>query len=80
MVVSLRTGKAKLSSLIACAERGEEVLIAVRGKPRARLIALPSNTGEVMDSWANELHQLHQQIGGKRNLPAGQAVSDLRDR
>lgn len=80
MMVSLRTGKAKLSSLIACAERGEEVLIAVRGKPRARLIALPSNTEKVMDGWAKELHQLHRQMRGKRNLPAAEVVSDLRDR
>ena len=79
MVVSLRTGKAKLSSLIARAERGEEVLITVRGRPRARLTALPAPKEAAMASWVAELRALHRVIGGRRNLPAAKVVSDLRE-
>lgn len=80
MVVSLRTGKAQLSSLIARVERGEEVLIAIRGKPRARLMALPARDEEAMSAWADELQELHRGMSGKRNLPAATAISELRDR
>lgn len=37
MIISLREGKAKLSALVEMAAHGEEVVITVRGKARARL-------------------------------------------
>ena len=37
MIATLRESKAKLSALVESAARGEEVVITVRGKPRARL-------------------------------------------
>ena len=40
MITTLREGKAKLSALVESAARGEEVVIMVRGKPRARLCAM----------------------------------------
>ena len=40
MVTTLRESKAKLSALVEVAARGEEVIITVRGKPRARLCPL----------------------------------------
>ena len=40
MIVTLRESKAKLSALVAVAAQGEEVVITVRGRPRARLCPL----------------------------------------
>ena len=37
MVMTLRESKAKLSKLVEMASRGEDVVITVEGKPKARL-------------------------------------------
>ena len=37
MIAKLRESKARLSALVELAARGEEVVITVRGRPRARL-------------------------------------------
>lgn len=37
MITTLKDGKAKLSSLVERASRGEEIVITVRGQPKARL-------------------------------------------
>lgn len=37
----MRESKARLSALVDLAARGEEILITVRGKPKARLCPLP---------------------------------------
>ncbi|HSP43735.1 MAG TPA: type II toxin-antitoxin system prevent-host-death family antitoxin [Luteolibacter sp.] len=45
MQVTINEAKTQLSKLIAAAERGEEVIIARRDKPVARLNAVESFTG-----------------------------------
>jgi prevent-host-death family protein len=59
MVKTLRESKAKLSELVELASRGEDVLISVRGKVRARLtrVEAPARTGV---AWAKELTELHR--------------------
>ena len=45
--VNIGEARARLSSLVAQAERGEEVVIARRGKPAVRLVACASRaTGQ----------------------------------
>jgi prevent-host-death family protein len=46
MQVTLHEAKTQLSKLIAAAERGEEIIIARRDKPVARLNAVEPRTGE----------------------------------
>ena len=41
--VNIGEARARLSSLVAQAERGEEVVIARRGKPAVRLVACASS-------------------------------------
>lgn len=45
MQVTIHEAKTQLSKLIAAAERGEEVIIARRDKPVARLNAVDTHTG-----------------------------------
>jgi prevent-host-death family protein len=61
MIRTLRESKAKLSELVDLASRGEEVLISVRGKVKARLVG---TTPPVRDSdrasWVTELKRLQK--------------------
>ena len=59
MIKSLRESKAKLSELVERASQGEDVLITVRGKVKARLTGAVPQTGRTdMQRWADELKQL----------------------
>jgi prevent-host-death family protein len=49
MITTLRDSKARLSELVNKAAQGEEILISVRGVPKAKLVAIapakePDNT------------------------------------
>ena len=68
MVKTLRESKARLSELVALAAEGQEVLITVRGKVRARLIAAESaRPSEKGAAWAKELQALHRAYGTGKN-------------
>jgi len=61
MIKTLRESKAKLSELVDLASRGEEVLISVRGKVKARLVrATPPGRPSDRASWASELRRLQK--------------------
>jgi len=57
MITNLREAKASLSQLVQRAAGGEEVLITVRGEPKARLIGLAAEEKEGVsrEEWAAEL-------------------------
>lgn len=55
MIVNLRESKARLSELVESASRGEDVLITVRGKIRARLTRATEAEASDMTLWAEEL-------------------------
>ena len=60
MIATLRESKAKLSALVECAAAGEEVVITVRGKPRARLCPIsepPADERRDAPSWGRELRE-----------------------
>jgi prevent-host-death family protein len=67
MVATLRESKAKLSELVDRASRGEEILITVHGKVKARLTgarqAAPAVLGK---AWADELRELHRTMKVRR--------------
>ena len=63
MIKSLRESKAKLSELVERASQGEDVLITVRGKVKARLTSATQQTDQVdMRRWAAELEQLQASV------------------
>lgn len=80
MIKTLKESKAKLSELVERANRGEDVLITVRGQVKARLTRVPASEG-VGDTaaWTAALERLHDDYGtGKVTLSAEQIVREDR--
>lgn len=59
MIATLRESKANLSKLVERASAGEEILITVRGRPKARLVPTPKSD---MKAWASELKEWHSKM------------------
>ncbi len=75
MIKSLRESKAKLSELVEQASRGEDVLITVRGKVKARLTGAVPQTGQAdMQRWANELKQLQTSVATQSYKLASETI------
>jgi prevent-host-death family protein len=65
MVMTLRESKAKLSHLVDLASRGEEVLITVRGKVKARLTSAEGPAARTdKRRWVAGLREFQESIGG----------------
>jgi prevent-host-death family protein len=82
MVMTLRESKAKLSELVERASRGEEILITVHGKVKARLIEAPQAAPPALGkAWADELRQLHRTMKVRRKpaLPIEQILEEDRE-
>ena len=61
MIRSLRESKAKLSELVERASQGEEVLITVRGKVKARVTgATRRGVAEDRRAWVKQLRTLQK--------------------
>ena len=82
MVATLRESKAKLSELVARASEGEEILITVHGKVKARLTkagqAAPAALGK---AWADELREFHRTLKVRRKpaMPIERTLLDDRE-
>lgn len=64
MIKTLRDSKARLSELVDLASRGEDVLISVRGKVKARLTRATARGGAAdRASWVIELKRLQKSCG-----------------
>jgi len=76
MITTLRAGKARFSALVELASRGEDVVITVHGKPKARLKAMaPRRTErESRGRWLRELKTLRAR---HTRRPAGTGNDDL---
>lgn len=58
MIANLREAKAKLSQMVDLAASGEEVIITVRGKARARLCPVSEVApGSTSEDWARTLEE-----------------------
>lgn len=57
MVTNLRDAKGRLSELVQLASQGEEVVITVRGKACARIVAMKADAKQTVsrEQWAREL-------------------------
>jgi prevent-host-death family protein len=58
MITTLRDSKARLSELVDLVSRGEEVVITVRGKPKARLCPVAPDAAKAREAWGRELREL----------------------
>jgi prevent-host-death family protein len=58
MIKTLRESKATLSALVDQASRGEEIIITVHGKPKARLCPIePVPHEEIQSAWASRVRE-----------------------
>ena len=80
MIKTLRESKAKLSELVDVASRGEDVLISVRGKVKARLTkAEPADRSVDGAQWVRQLRALHRAYGtGRCQLSSEQILEEDR--
>ncbi len=71
MIKTLRESKAKLSELVEQASRGEDVLITVRGKVKARLTRAEKPAPAAgRAAWVRELKALRTRYAGSRGTPS----------
>ena len=79
MIKSLRESKAKLSELVERASQGEDVLITVRGKIKARLTSAARTDNVNLRRWAAELEQLQASVAtGRHELRTEDVLSEDR--
>jgi prevent-host-death family protein len=77
MIVNVRESKAKLSELIARAAGGEEVLITVRGEPKAKLVSVqPARARNDCKKWASELRKWQQAAPRKNKANTSREIID----
>ena len=80
MITTLRESKAKLSALVALAQSGEEVIITVRGKPRARLSGIRALPEAAISGWKKELEALHRKCSpGNKNFNSQSILNEIRE-
>jgi prevent-host-death family protein len=76
VITTLREGKAKLSELVERASRGEDVLITVRGKVKARLTKAGADEGaNTHAKWVQELREFQRSIPTRRT--PGSSVEEI---
>ncbi len=76
MITTLRESKAKLSALVALAQAGEDVIITVRGKPKARLSGIRARSATNMSGWIKELKALQRKSGTGQSSHGSRAILD----
>ena len=75
MIKTLRESKAKLSELVDLASRGQDVLIAVRGRIKARLTrATVATNAADRKAWVRELKRLQKSCQGKATHPTVEEI------
>lgn len=81
MIRSLRDSKAHLSELVEQASRGEDVLITVRGKVRARLTkAVAPDPGPDTARWRKEVNRVAKKYQTRqKGTPTERILEDLRE-
>jgi prevent-host-death family protein len=80
MIATLRETKSKLSQLVGRAARGEEVIITVHGRPKARLTPMPRQSAADRSAWLAELRALHRRCGvPKATADSTSLVTELRE-
>ncbi len=81
MIKTLRESKAKLSELVDLASRGQDVLISVRGRVKARLTRANSPAGALeRTGWVRKLEKLQKACRGSAARPtADEILAQQRD-
>jgi prevent-host-death family protein len=79
MIRTLRESKAKLSELVESASRGQDVLITVRGKVKARLTRAVA-TGNIANraAWVRQLKKIQKAYGARKSPTTEEILAELR--
>lgn len=78
MIATLRESKARLSELINLANAGEEILITVHGKPKARILAVSEPLAEMKD-WLHGLELLRSTLVQPPKPDLNDALDEIRE-
>lgn len=78
MIATLRESKSRLSELINLANSGEEILITVHGKPKARLLPVSEPCVD-MEDWLHELELLRSTILQPSKPHLSDALDEVRE-
>ncbi len=80
MVTTLRDAKTKSSHLLRLVEKGEDVMVSVRGKPKARLSSVTMGDDIEPGDWIREIRRLHRscRVSSKADS-AGEIIDELRE-
>lgn len=77
MTTTLREAKAKLSEMVKRASRGEEVVITVHGKERAKLVGVSRQRNKIdKEKWLKRLERLREQSWIGRYGKTAQEIQD----
>ena len=78
---TLKESKAKLSELVELASQGQEILITVRGRVKARLVPAESHPDEAaMREWLDELTDLgNRYVRQDSGLSTDEILEELRE-
>ena len=76
MIATLKDSKAHLSALVERASQGEDVIITVRGKPKARLCPIPAYNQST--SWKDELRESRKKYSIGITDSSREILDDLR--
>jgi prevent-host-death family protein len=81
MISTLRESKARLSEWVERASRGEDVLITVRGRVKAKLTRVaPASESALGETWARELRAIQRRFRrGQPRASIDRILNDLRE-
>jgi prevent-host-death family protein len=79
MIKSLRESKAKLSELVERASRGEDVLISVRGRIKARLTRAGGPSAKSNAKWVRELKAFQKKYTKRVSGRSETILAELRE-
>lgn len=80
MIRTLKDSKAKLSELVSAAAAGEEILITVKGVPKARLVGVETPIRAVApDDWVSQLTALQEQYTLSASPSKSDTLNELRE-
>lgn len=73
MITNLKSAKARLSELVELASQGEEIVITVRGKARAKICAVTSESDRAsIEAWGHRLEEIRTRYGAVNAAPSGE--------
>ena len=78
MIATLRESKTRLSELVQLANSGEEVLITVHGRPKARILPVLEAQNDTGD-WLRDLGKLRSSLGKPTKNSERSALEEVRE-